>query len=484
MVEEISASPPTTFHSDASRSTITTEHLALVGFASRLGACASNDATDSKGTKSVRDEAKLLMSLLMGKKASEILSEEIGVTDDVDEDKKAARPKDRDMGNFAFTFPSLSLQPDASASATSGEKVGDSAHDDNEEEDDIPPPSELLGRTQFVNDLDAIRDSSEAMAHNVLESFGSALIWRAKTWINSLARVLALKVETDSGREGGEDLQLEGEGGAGNDDNEGEDISHSESSFDLMGSREMQIIESIVRSSEEVSVVNVKTSFHVTPNRIQDPKEPASKKLKTEISHNDDEYKVVHKLVFEAVVSMTSNEGDRYKNVKLQAPGLIEGAFLKSAGSGDGEEILNGVSITLDTHALALSLERQSRLVVRKAAEAALMAACGMEYTDTNRVRLSVISPRHDALMSPVPQNTYASDHETDNQRSLSISSVSIKSQSTGVVSSSEDGGCGSDSSAVTTSSLVPVKAPASAPHSPSFPALLQAAKAEFGGST
>ena len=243
MVEEISASPPTTFLSDASRSTITTEHLALVGFASRLGACASNDATDSKGTKSVRDEAKLLMSLLMGKKASEILSEEIGVTDDVDEDKKAARPKDRDMGNFAFTFPSLSLQPDASASATSGEKVGDSAHDDNEEEDDIPPPSELLGRTQFVNDLDAIRDSSEAMAHNVLESFGSALIWRAKTWINSLARVLALKVETDSGREGGEDLQLEGEGGAGNDANEGEDISHSESSFDLMGSREMQIIE-------------------------------------------------------------------------------------------------------------------------------------------------------------------------------------------------------------------------------------------------
>ena len=87
----------------------------------------------------------------------------------------------------------------------------------------------------------------------------------------------------------------------------------------------MQIIDAIVKSSEEVSVVNVKTSFRVLPNGSSSPKnggntgvqqgdEPASKKAKTGSAPPQDvhEYKVTHKLLFEATVSMTSNDGVRY----------------------------------------------------------------------------------------------------------------------------------------------------------------------------
>lgn len=461
---------PAFLQSDSSRScaAITTEHLALIGFAARLGTCVNNDAEDpaaasssdeeaDHNAKSVRDEAMLLMSLLMGNKASEILSEEIGVKESrcraANNKRKQCRPKDRDMGNeFSFTFPSLSLQPETTATAAGnsegadGSETGQSSSQEPQddgakpqaaaataEEDDnlLPPPSLLLSRPKSVRDKDSVRDSSESMAHNVLESFGAALAWRAKIWIKSLADVLALKeqermscknMEVAAGEEG------EGESSQSKDDvNENDDDR-------IMNSREMQIIDAIVKSSEEVSVVNVKTAFRVLPNKVASPTNsssqdavssiegghaPAKKARKEESPHNEEnvieEYKVTHKLVFEATVSMTSNDGVRYNGVKLQAPGYIQGTFTnnnnKAAGASrtvEGDETLSGVSMTLDTDALALSLEQQSRLVVRRAAEAALIAASGgdcassQHYMESPRVHHSVISPRY-VLMSPVP---------------------------------------------------------------------------------
>jgi hypothetical protein len=424
-------SAPITFQTDAARSAITTEQLTLIGFASGLGTCVNNDDTGSKKAKSVRDEAKLLMSLLMGKKASDILSEEIGVNDEEDGETNAKnKPKDRTVGDFTFTFPALSLQP----GSCQGNEHSDATQNEGNE---LPPPSELLARLQSVNDMDAVKDCSETMAQNVLESFGAALIWRAKTWVNSLAQVLTLRVNENEG------ATLDS-----NKVNKDQYDGEQEPNFDadeIMNSREMQIIESIVRSSEEVSVVNVKTSFRVLPQRIEGSNEPMSKKQKTDAADSST-YRVVHKLHFEAIVSMTSNEGDRYKKVKLQAPGAIEGTFLAGAPSG-GDNRLRGVAIKLDTGAFALSLERESRSVVRRAAEAAMLAASGMEVTDVAQVHHSVISPRY-VLMSPMQAND-GSDQETD--LTQSTFSTAIPSQ--------EDGGY-SDSSAVTTPSLTPAKAP------------------------
>jgi hypothetical protein len=432
---------PITFQTDAARSAITIEQLALIGFASTLGTCVNNDDTGSKKAKSVRDEAKLLMSLLMGKKASDILSEEIGVNDDDDgEETVESKPREKIAGDFAFTFPALSLQP--------GSNVADAPDEGNEgpdgaqyQEAELPPPSELLARLQSVNDKNAVKDCSEVMAQNVLESFGAALIWRAKTWVNSLAQVLRLRVDGEGDNSDSSKVK--------NAESDGERDQPNFDIDEILSSREMQIIDSIVRSSEEVSVVNVKTTFRVMPQRIEQEAEPVSKKPKTE--SDAPTYKVVHKLHFEAIISMTSNEGDRYKKIKLQSPGSIEGTFVAKVNSGD--DILRGVSIQLDTDAFALSLERESRAVVRRAAEAALLAASGMEVSEVAQVHHSVISPRY-VLMSPMQQHD-GSDQETDFTQSTF--STAIPSHASGT----EDGGY-SDSSAITTPSLAPAKTPRS----------------------
>mmetsp|Transcript_14072 Transcript_14072/g.30054 ORF Transcript_14072/g.30054 Transcript_14072/m.30054 type:complete len:576 (-) Transcript_14072:473-2200(-) len=548
------------FPSDATPTSITTDFLALVGFAARLGTCVNNDASsssdgdaDGQDAKSVRDEAMLLMSLLMGKKAEEILSEEIGAKESRCQKRKTRghnRPKDRDMGNFSFTFPSLSLQPDAitcagdksssagvkkSTSPTSitttgavatpseeerggGEaEVGDDITDDMDI-DDAPPPSKLLSRTQSVSDKDAIRDSSEAMAHNVLESFGAALVWRAKIWIKSLANVLALKEQerinalkaAAAAAETASDTT--GEGRVSN-TSEMELIQDDKENDDLMNSKEMQIIDAIVRSSEEVSVVNIKTAFRVLPNRMsqqnanaplqdQDQESTSSpkKKARSEESPPDkpDGYKVTHKLMFEATISMTSNDGVRYNGVKLQAPGYIQGTFTlnshnnnksNSSTSTEGEETLEGVYMTLDTDALAQSLERQSRLVVRRAAEAALVAASGVDvrssphYMESPHVHHSIISPRY-VLMSPVP--AYPSSHSmtpalppvpsVNDLNGQAEGGDSSKENEAPTVSSSESHS--SDSSAVSATTNTPVLAPAK--KGPAFPALLSVANDEL----
>ena len=525
-------SPPSPFPSSAGQQTsITTDFLALVGFAARLSACVNNDnTTEDNGidSKSIKDEAMLLMSLLMGDKAEEILSD---VKDSRCEKKrkviggmssdcnKHSRPTDKDM-NFSFTFPSLSLQPDDDGSAlqknhaelgvasenntTKTDIMGAAQQADNKDEEDEeavspPAPSQLLGRTQCVHDKDMIRDSSESMAHNVLESFGAALVWRAKTWIKSLATVLALKEQTridalKSNNNTGEESDIDGGGGYVDDDNNEND--------ELMNSKEMQIIDAIVKSSEEVSVVNVKTSFRVLSNRvsrqnsgtisIMGEEEPVSKKAKKEDGEvpspqDVNEYKVTHKLIFEATVSMTSNDGVRYNGVKLQAPGYIQGTFTNKVGSTtEGEETLRAVSMTIDTDALAQSLERQSRLVVRRAAEAALMVASGVDcsssphYMDSPHVHHSIISPRY-VLMSPVaPDRSSATMLPPIPSGDVLNGDRGSEGKATTTVVSSSEGGCSSDSSAATTPTISPTKEP-KAPQSPqSFPALLSVANKEL----
>jgi len=573
------ATPSFPSETAAHATAMTSDFLALVGFAARLGTCVNNDASgdgeegrDGQDAKSVRDEAMLLMSLLMGEKAEEILSEDICVKESRCR-KRSNRNgggmlpycKDRGGGatgdgEFEFTFPSLSLQTEDCMTMTeSSPPAGEAAHGESgateehrqaghqeagegraEEDQDLPPPSQLMGRPQSVRDRDSIRDGSEAMAHNVLESFGAALAWRAKTWIKSLANVLALKEQKkaaageDAAGEGRSSHRDEVERGAAADGEFSQEADEDED--DIMNSKEMQIIDAIVKSSEEVSVVNIKTSFRVMPNKVSSRKNTirdqgeqpsASKKAKTKketkpAPKNTNEYRVTHKLLFEATISMTSNDGVRYNGVKLQAPGYIQGTFTKTSGNNtrsndeegvEGDETLTNVSVTLDTDTLALSLERQSRLVVRRAAEAALMAAGGVEastsprLTDSPHVHHSIISPRY-VLMSPVNMGVYAtaswkeqttplpqvpSVHALSGQEDITPStSSSQKSTSAVVSSSSEGGGCeSSDSSAATTTTLLPSKKPSGAgssgisigigaPQSPSFPALLSVANDEL----
>lgn len=416
---------------NSSSTILTTDYLSLVGFAAQLGTCVNNDVTSDgqEDANTVRDEAMLLMSLLMGEKAEEILS-------DVKESRGAKRrrrgwslcPGHRSqdgIGIFSFTFPSLSLQPyDGNAvTATAQDELAFSKAHNMDEKNDRPwTPSQLLGRVQSVHEKDLIRDSSETMAHNVLESFGAALVWRAKAWIKSLADVLALKEQKriDAIKALGKEEGVK----AGADQNEVD-----ADDDDLINSKEMQIIDAIVKSSEEVSVVNIKTNFRVLSNIVSHfngdvapstplgpNEEPTSKWAKTD-DHNPQEVfenKLTYKLMFEATISMTSNDGVRYNGVKIQAPGHITGTFankpVQTSPTEEGEHLM-AVSMTLDTDALALSLETQSRLVVRRAAEAVIMSSRFTNGDSSNKTRHSpnrendsVISPRY-VLMSPLPQS-------------------------------------------------------------------------------
>ena len=186
---------------------------------------------------------------------------------------------------------------------------------------------------------------------------------------------------------------------------------------------------------------------------------------------------------------MTSNDDVRYNGVTLQAPGHIQGTFAQNANSSEeGDETLTGVSMMLDTDALAQSLERQSRLVVRQAAEAALMTARGIDSSSSHiyespRVQHSIISPRY-VLMSPVPEDRFQQQHHSAATVLPSIPSKEAlngesESKKASMVSSSE--GCSSDSSADTSLSLTPStkKPKLPAPMSPSFPALLSVANEE-----
>ena len=487
-----------------------TDFIALVGFAARLGACVNNDDTaDGQDATSVRDEAMLLMSLLMGDKAEEILSD---VKESRCEKRRSrgwiGRPGDcHNIGNFSFMFPSLSLQQDrhsdATASGSATEATGRRAQDGQGEAEGrpCPSPSQLLARVQSVHDKDLIRDSGEAMAHNVLESFGAALVWRAKTWIKSLANVLALKeqkrIDAHKATSG---VEVE----ADRDEDDAEKGGRGDENDDLMNSKEMQIIDAIVKSSEEVSVVNIKTSFRVLSNRVShlngdaalsssttDPEEPASKKARKEQPPRDaGEYELTHKLMFEATISMTSNDVVRYNGVNLQAPGYIQGTFANKAGSStEGGETLTGVSITLDTDALALSLERQSRLVVRRAAEVALMSSRCADYGPSlgncmespHCVHHTAISPRY-VLMSPVPECSGGSSEGLPsiptrnelNGEDLIELNEEVESEKVPVVSDE-------DTSPNTTPSLTPTgHDDLSNRHSPSMPALLSVANEEL----
>jgi hypothetical protein len=501
----MTAAAPQTSPCIAAEDAITSDFLALVGFASRLGTCVNNDdTTDSDGhdAKSVRDEAMLLMSLLMGEKAEEILSDVKELR--CQKRKRYSNPgnvrlKDSDLGVFLFTFPSLSLRPDSHRDSVGPTEAAEHTGEGDDDMMDHPPPSQLLGRTQRVHDKGLIRDSSESMAHNVLESFGAALVWRAKTWIKCLANVLALKEQRriDARKAAMND---EGAGSDDGENNEGHQVEDIEKYDDLMNSKEMQIIDAIVRSSEEVSVVNIKTVFRVLPNStehqncddaqsIDDQPGIASNAYKNDCpQENVQEYKVTHKLIFEATISMTSNDDVRYNGVTLQAPGFIQGTFAQNAETlVEGDETLTGVSVTLDTDALAQSLERQSRLVVRQAAEAALMTARGIDSSSpSNRyesphVHHSIISPRY-VLMSPLPADRFHQHHSPSMLPSIP-SKEALNGESepkeASMVSSSE--GCSSDSSADTRLSLTPStkKAKLPAPLSPSFPALLSVANDE-----
>jgi len=343
-------------------SELTGEHLALIGFAARLGTSISNDSHLVEDSE-VRKEAELLMSLLSSTPTTKSLfceekeskSEENGAT------AYASHSSSYRKKTFSFCCPSLSLKPSYGTAKSNGltpcpinaRKISDSDESSaslTASVNDALTPADLFGRPLKVDDRDALRLSAEAMARNTLQSYEKAVAWRIQTWVNAVARVLVSKEKAILG-----DQVVESK-------NKNEETEQALKG--LLGTPEASLIKSLQLVATEIEVIDAKTSFRVLPQKLVQKStgnQPPKKKFRSE---QQSEYSVKHVLSFQTVLNLNTPAG--YTEVTLQAPGTIEGTFKNGV---DGEETLEGINIEVDTKVLANTIERSTRIVVRCASE-------------------------------------------------------------------------------------------------------------------
>jgi len=348
---------------------ISSEQLALMDFAYRLGSCNFNTEPGIADEGETRQEAKLLMSLLASPpKSSE--SELEAVSSSESETSYVSDSSASRRDTFSFVCPSLSLEN----SSTTVKKA--LSHDDKHTttpspvvndkakhllSPETPPPAVLLGRPLKVDDRDALRLSADAMARNVLQSIQKAVDWRLQAWIQSLSNVLIQK-EQEMVQNGASENNLK----------------------TLLNTHEAHLIVVLREVAERIKVTGAGTSFRVLPQRIEneEAKEPAAKKQRTagepsQFEEEEYQYKVSHALVFECVVNLQTPAG--FSEITLQLPGTMEGTFLSNHAD-FGE--LRSVNIQIDTDILAAMVEKSCRTIVRSSVESAMEQSTTETYKE------------------------------------------------------------------------------------------------------
>lgn len=356
--------------------TSTTEHKALIGFAARLGTCVSHEDGIANEID-LRSEAQLLMNLLSSNPEPAVVFQE---SLDVVRPYFTAEPscsesqmpewshfnnsqdasqnnasntfsrEARKSGAFSFSCPSLSLESKSPQHFQRSRLPSDGS------EDSIPSllvqapaPIVSMGRPLVVDDRDALRLSADSMARNILRTFQKAVKWRKQCWIDTLARPLV-----------DEERMMKAEGAT------------EEELKELLETPVARVIASLNQAS--IEVLDARTSFRVLPQRwdrdsnktiSDDDEQPPLKKRKI-VSDDEitEESCTAHVLSFQTVLNLSSPAG--YSQVTLDAPGVMEGTFLTTS---DGETVLKGVSVEVDTRVLAAMIEKSSRIIARASAE-------------------------------------------------------------------------------------------------------------------
>jgi hypothetical protein len=355
----------------------------LINFAYRLGSVVKHNDSDIATIDDVRKEAKLLMSLSYNSAAS--LEEE---EDDDDEHHGAVQILPSTTSNdhsssggritplsvsstsssrretFCFTCPSLSLEGrstnDESNAVHNARVTNTRDQQETKSTSTTPRPGVMLGRTLKVDDKDAMRLSSEAMARNVMQSFQSAMEWRISSWVDSLSAVLVMKEQ--------ELLKT-------CDD-------HNKVIMDLVYSNEALLVAALEKIKSKIHVLETSTEFkvlHKISNAAIPSSGPAFKKQRlTEEQEDDDDrisleegeyiYDVIHVLEMQCSLVISTPAG--HVNIDLNVPGRIKGSFLSSEDNCC--EDLTDVQIQLNTDMLASMIEKSSRIAVRSSAAALL----------------------------------------------------------------------------------------------------------------
>jgi len=320
--------------------TTSNEQMTLVGFAYQLGSSITNN--DGLADEvDVRKEAELLMSLSCS--APNIIEERSGrITPPSDSSSCYSSGSRRD--SFCFTCPSLSLENH------SREQEGAETKTSTKED----PPSVLLGRSLKVDDRDALRLSSEAMALNIMQSYRKAIEWRIQSWDNSLSRITANR-----------ERKLV------------EDSASEEQIRELLNSGEAMLLLKLRELAEKIKVLDAYTTFKVLPQRVTkdaETSEPSSKKQRTDLEtqtagleETEYQYHVTHVMALECYLNVYTPAG--HAQIEIQVPGTMAGTFLSSESY---SEELTEVMIEINTEMLAAMIEKSSRMVVRASVEALL----------------------------------------------------------------------------------------------------------------
>ena len=363
----------------------TSEHLALVGFANRLGTTVSaEDGIANDGD--LRQQAQLLMHLMSSRPdPTSPLEEEIILPSPFfDEEPSFVQPTEESLpperSAFSFSCPSLSLDEEAYRLSRNNNSRKRTFSDSSEESIpslvEPPVPSVLLARPLVVDDRNALRLSAEAMARNILQSFARAVQWRADSWVHALTRSLLNK----------ESILLQK--GASQDEVKA-----------LLNSSEATVIAAVRKAVSDIAPTEVTTSFKILPHGVvkEEPTAGAPPPKKRKLSkHSRDggaKYTVQHGMMFKADLGLMTPLG--YAQIAVEAPGIIEGSFARLSPN---DQQLTGVTFDINTEIVSAMIEKSSRIIVRAAAQELI--------PPVEPVSLPMTAPTEETLQTPQPTKT------------------------------------------------------------------------------
>jgi len=252
--------------------------------------------------------------------------------------------------------------------------------------------------------------AAETLASNIMQSFLMALDLRGKVWIKSLSDYLNAEykfnrekigqgLRSKGNHMGGSECQVNNDTVSNNLNRAGGEFNKAPSSSlallhqQLIQSKEARVLRAISYVATSVIVHDARTTFHVLEQQVDrtlsngnvvtdEDRERRSKSTEADYGERqtkrrktrrycENPYKLSHTINLETrcTVSTTCKEsrgGQSHMSIVLQSPGVINGTFLRSC---DGSIKLVDVVVELDTHALASSMEDNSRLVIRTAAQ-------------------------------------------------------------------------------------------------------------------
>jgi hypothetical protein len=341
-------------HQCVTGTVVTDEYHKLSEFAHNLCSFHSiadiNDQSTDDGN--IREEAQLLMNLLsptlsgscattvsIGSVSPMSLSDTCHLSE--------SKTQSHLQNQFSFTCPTLSLEKKSNRKETPLSR--DELH-----------PALLLGRSLKVEDRDALRLSSDAMARNILCSFQKSLQTRVDDWISALTRQL-VRSEKEMAMHGAK----------------------SEEVHALLQTSEAILISKLRTVGECLSVASVRTSFHVLPEKIEMTEnafQAAPKRQRIDVGDNSDVlsklaiegqdnyvYTVYHRLKLQCLINIDTPAG--FAEVSIDVPGIVEGTFCSVR---ENSICIRSVRVKLDTNMLAAMMEKSCRTLVRASVEAFL----------------------------------------------------------------------------------------------------------------